>query len=66
MAAWLAVALCAILVVSGARGHVEWGSAVGLGFVLTAVPSLPEELRGGFRTVAVRGLTLITAHWWSC
>lgn len=61
MAAWLAVALCTILVVSGARGHAEWGSAVALGFVLTAVPSHPQQLRGGLGTVAVRGLTLITA-----
>jgi len=61
MAAWLAVALCAILVMFGALGHATWGSAVALGFVLTAVPSLPEQLRGAFGTVAVRGLTVITA-----
>jgi uncharacterized membrane protein YccC len=61
MAAWLAVALCAILVVSGALGHAELGSSVALGFVLTAVPSLPERLRGALATVAVRGLTLVVA-----
>jgi hypothetical protein len=61
MAAWLAIALCTILVVSGALGHAELGSSVALGFVLTAVPSLPEQLRGALATVAVRGLTLVVA-----
>ncbi|KAA0075760.1 FUSC family protein [Mycolicibacterium sp. P9-64] len=61
MAAWLAAALCAILVASDALGHAEWGSSVALGFVLTAVPSLPEQLRGALATVAVRGLTLVVA-----
>jgi hypothetical protein len=61
MAAWLAVALCTILVVSRALGHAELGSSVALGFVLTAVPSLPEQLRSALVTVAVRGLTLVVA-----
>jgi hypothetical protein len=61
MAAWLAIALCTILVVSGALGHAELGSSVALGFVLTAVPSLPEQLRGALGTVGVRGLTVIAA-----
>lgn len=61
MAGWLAVALCAILVVSGALGHAELGSSVALGFVLAAVPSLPDRLGAAAVTVAVRGLTLIVA-----
>jgi hypothetical protein len=60
MAAWLAVALCAMLVASAALGHAERGSAVALGFVLTAVPSLPQQLRPAVGIVAVRGLTVIT------
>jgi Fusaric acid resistance protein-like len=61
MAAGLAVALCVILVAPGALGHAELGSAVALGFVLTAVPSLPQQLRAAFGIVAVRGLTVSTA-----
>ena len=61
MAAWLAVALCAILVLSCASGHADLGSPVALGFVLTAVPSLPERLRGALGMIAVRGLTVMTA-----
>jgi hypothetical protein len=61
MAAWLAVALCAILLLSGASGRADLGSPVALGFVLTAVPSLPERLRGALGTIAVRGLTVMTA-----
>ena len=61
MAAWLSTALCAILVVSGASGHADLGSPVALGFVLTAVPSLPERFRGALGTIAVRGLTVVTA-----
>ena len=47
MAAWLAVGLGAILAVSAALGRAELGSAVALGFVLTAVPSLPTTVASG-------------------
>lgn len=59
MAGWLAVTLGAILAVSAAVGHAELGSALGLGFVLTAVPSLPQELSAGLRLIALRGVTVI-------
>lgn len=59
MAAWLAVALGAILAVTAALGHAEWGSAVGLGFVLTAVPSLPLTWRAALSTMTIRGCTVL-------
>ena len=59
MAAWLAVALGAILAVTAALGRAEWGSAVGLGFVLTAVPSLPLAWRAALSTMAIRGCTVL-------
>lgn len=58
MAGWLAITLGAILVVSAAVGHPDLGSALGLGFVLTAVPSLPTELGAGLRLIALRALTV--------
>lgn len=59
MATCLAVTLGAILTITAAVGHAELGSAVGLGFVLTAVPSLPQELAAGLRLIALRTATVI-------
>ena len=59
MAAALGVALGAAVVLPAWSGHTQWGSAVGLGFVLTAVPTLPTSLRTAAVTVAARGLSLI-------
>lgn len=59
MAAWLAGALGAILVLTAAFGHAELGSAIGLGFVLTAVPSLPVAWRPAVTVLGIRGLTVL-------
>jgi hypothetical protein len=59
MAAWLALGLGAILGVSAALGGADLGSAVALGFVLTAVPSLPTTLRSGLATIGIRGATVL-------
>lgn len=59
MAAWLALGLGAILGVSAALGRAELGSAVALGFVLTAVPSLPTTLRPALAIIGIRGLTVL-------
>ncbi|VEG54141.1 integral membrane protein, YccS/YhfK family [Mycolicibacterium aurum] len=59
MAVWLAGGLGAILGVSTALGHAEWGSAVGLGLVLTAVPSLPVAWRPAMATIVIRGLSVL-------
>lgn len=58
MAGCLALTLGAILAVSAALGHAELGSAVGLGFVLTAVPSLPRGLGAGLGVIALRAVTV--------
>lgn len=58
MAGWLAITLGAILAVSAAVGRPDLGSALGLGFVLTAVPSLPSELGPGLRLIALRAVTV--------
>ncbi len=58
MAGCLALTLGAILALSAALGHAELGSAVGLGFVLTAVPSLPQGLRAGLGVIALRAVTV--------
>lgn len=55
MAAWLAAGLGAILTVSDGLGHPDMGSAVALGFILTAVPTLPLTWRSALSTMAVRG-----------
>ena len=55
MAAWLAAALGVTLVVSRVLGHAELGAAVALGFVLTAVPSLPLRPRAAVEIFVVRG-----------
>lgn len=60
MAAWLAAGLGAILVATAAVGRAELGSAMGLGFVLTAVPSLPPTWRAAFATIAIRALAVLT------
>lgn len=59
MAAALALSLGAILVVTALAGHAELGSAVGLGFVLTAVPELPTAWRPGLSALCVRTLTVV-------
>ncbi len=59
MAAWLAAGLGAILATTAAVGHAELGSAMGLGFVLTAVPSLSPTWRAAFGTIAIRALAVL-------
>ena len=59
MAAWLAAGLGAILAVSAALGQAALGSAVALGFVLTAVPSLPTTLRPALAAMGIRGVTVL-------
>ncbi len=59
MAAWLAVGLGAILAVSAVLGRAELGSAVALGFVLTAVPSLPTTMRPALATMGIRGAAVL-------
>lgn len=59
MAGWLALALGASLVGPGLLGHAEFGSAMALGIVLTAVPSLPVALRPAIATIAARGGTVL-------
>lgn len=59
MAAALGVALGAGLALPAWSGHAELGSAIGLGFVLTAVPTLPVSLRAMAATVWARGLCVV-------
>lgn len=59
MAAALAFSLGAILVVTALAGRAELGSAVGLGFVLTAVPELPTTWRAGLSALCVRSATVM-------
>lgn len=59
MAAWLAAALGAILAVSAALDRAELGSSLALGFILTAVPSLPRTWRAALETIGIRGVTLL-------
>ncbi len=59
MAGWLALGLGASLAVTALRGNAEFGSAVALGIVLTAVPSLPVAVRPALVTIAVRGATVL-------
>ena len=59
MAAWLAAGLGVILGGTALAGHAEWGSAVGLGYVLTAVPSLPQVWRDALVTIVVRALAVL-------
>jgi hypothetical protein len=59
MAAALAAALGLILLVPAVCGHSELGSAMALGFVLTAVPSLPDSWRAAMATMSVRALTVV-------
>lgn len=61
MAAALALSLGAILVVTALAGRAELGSAVGLGFVLTAVPELPTTLRPALSALCVRTLTVVVS-----
>ncbi|CAN3128545.1 Integral membrane bound transporter domain-containing protein [Mycobacterium sp. smrl_JER01] len=59
MAMWLAAGLGTILGGATVLGHAELGSAVGLGFVLTAVPSLPTQWRPALSLIAIRALTVL-------
>ncbi|MGV0809730.1 FUSC family protein [Mycolicibacterium setense] len=59
MAAALAIALGAVLSATALLGRAEWGSAVGLGFVLTAVPEIPTAWRAAVRTMGVRAVTVM-------
>lgn len=59
MAVWLAGGLGAILAATAAFGYPELGSAMGLAFVLTAVPSLPPTWRAAATTLAIRALVVI-------
>jgi hypothetical protein len=59
MAACLATILGAILAGSAAVGHEKLGAEVALAFLLTAVPSLPQQLRAGLEVIAVRGVTVL-------
>ncbi|WP_157680312.1 FUSC family protein [Mycobacterium dioxanotrophicus] len=55
----LAFALGAILIVPAMSGHAEAGSAVALGFVLTAVPELPTTRRAAMETMGARAATVV-------
>jgi hypothetical protein len=59
LAGWLALGLGASLAVTALRGNPEFGSAMALGIVLTAVPSLPTAVRPALVTIAVRGATVL-------
>jgi hypothetical protein len=59
MAACLALALGAILAVAAALDRGETGSAVALGFVLTAVPSLPQAWRQAVAVMAIRSVAVV-------
>jgi hypothetical protein len=59
MAAALGVALGAGLALPAGRGHAELGSAIALGFVLTAVPTLPVSVRAMTATVSARALCVL-------
>ncbi|BBX93424.1 FUSC family protein [Mycolicibacterium boenickei] len=59
MAAALAVGLGVILCGTVLSGRAEWGSAIGLGFVLTAVPEIPTAWRPALHTMAVRAATVM-------
>ncbi|MGV9802556.1 FUSC family protein [Mycobacterium sp. NPDC003449] len=59
MAGALAVSLGAVLVVTALSGRAELGSAVGLGFVLTAVPELPTTMRAALQVIGVRAATVL-------
>jgi hypothetical protein len=59
MAACLALTLGAILAVAAVLDRGETGSAVALGFVLTAVPSLPQAWREAVAVMAVRSVAVL-------
>ncbi|MBX7453369.1 FUSC family protein [Mycolicibacterium sp. 3033] len=59
MASCLAAALGAVLAATAATGHPELGSAVALGVVLTAVPSLPVSWREALQTLAIRAAAIV-------
>ncbi|WP_197382697.1 FUSC family protein [Mycolicibacterium mengxianglii] len=59
MAVVLGVALAAVLALPGFGGHPQLASAIGLGFVLTAVPTLPLSLRAAAITITTRGAGVI-------
>jgi hypothetical protein len=59
MATAMALALGAILVVTALGGRAEFGAAIGLGFVLTAVPELPTTLRAAVAVIGVRAAAVL-------
>jgi hypothetical protein len=59
MAACLALVLGAILAVAATLDRGETGSAVALGFVLTAVPSLPQAWRQAIAVMAIRSVAVL-------
>lgn len=59
MAAALAIALGALLVAPAAGGQPVVGSALALGFVLTAVPSLPTSWRPALATMTARAAAVL-------
>lgn len=61
MAAALAVTLGVLLVVPQLQGRPSLGSALALGFVLTAVPSLPTSWRAALATMATRAVAVLVA-----
>ncbi|MDF3341634.1 FUSC family protein [Mycolicibacterium septicum] len=61
MGAALAVGLGVILCGTALLGRSEWGSAIGLGFVLTAVPEIPTAWRPALHTLVVRAATVMVA-----
>lgn len=59
MAVALAVALGGLLLVPAAQGRAPLGSALALGFVLTAVPSLPTSWRSALPTMVARTVAVL-------
>lgn len=59
MAACLAAGLGGVLAGGAAAGHPEWGSAMALSVVLTAVPALPQTWRPASATMLTRGVTVV-------
>ncbi|WP_193043430.1 FUSC family protein [Mycolicibacterium baixiangningiae] len=61
MAAALACALGLLLIVPQLQGRPAFGSALALGFVLTAVPSLPTTWPAALTTIAARAAAVLVA-----
>ncbi|MBO0677204.1 FUSC family protein [Mycolicibacterium sp. S2-37] len=59
MASALAAGLGAVLALPVVQGHAALGSALALGFVLTAVPSLPASWRAAVPIIAIRAAAVV-------